>query len=217
MTTYESWSLGVQIAGIVVAIAVIFVAVFQEKIRQYFSRPQIALSLIEPNLTSTNQQVMGWYYLLNVQSNRPAPNSRVILTRMWSRKTRYDFYWPSLAHLGEQAVLNKEIYIDATTIGSGASEEVFGYQERFAEYRYKPSKITGKFRSNDTASLDAWHLGIEFGSQPTLDSTFIQEDPPIDRVIAVPSEPHFIYGPYINMMCTRPMPMYSVPGFIDHF
>lgn len=139
------------------------------------------------------------------------------LERMWSRQTRYDFYWPSLAHLGEQAVLNKEIYIDDTTIGSGASEEVWGYQERFAEYRYKPSRITGRFRSNDAASLDSWHLGIEFGSQPTLDATFIQDDPPIDRVIAVPTQPHFIYDSYVSLNCTRPMPMYSVPGLIDHF
>lgn len=139
------------------------------------------------------------------------------LERMWSRQTRYDYYWPTLAHLGEQAVLNKEIYIDAATIGSGASEEVFGYQERYAEYRYKPSRITGKLRSNDAASLDAWHLGIEFGSQPTLDATFIQENPPIDRVIAVPAEPHFIFDSWISCFATRPMPMYSVPGLIDHF
>lgn len=139
------------------------------------------------------------------------------LDRMWSRQTRYDYYWPTLAHLGEQAVLNKEIYIDSTTIGSGASEEVFGYQERFAEYRYKPSKITGKFRSNDSASLDSWHLGIEFGAQPTLDDDFITDNPPVDRVIATPTEPHFIYDSYINMQCTRPMPTYSIPGYVDHF
>jgi len=139
------------------------------------------------------------------------------LERMWSRQTRYDFYWPSLSHLGEQAVLNKEIYIDAATIASGASEEVFGYNERSAEYRYKPSRITGKFRSNDAASLDAWLLGIEFGAQPTLDAAFIVDDPPIDRVIAVPTEPHFIFDSYCMMECVRPMPVYSVPGHIDHF
>jgi hypothetical protein len=88
------------------------------------------------------------------------------IDRMWTRETRYDYYWPTLAHLGEQAVLNKEIYVDATTIGAGTDEDVFGYQERFAEYRYKKSMITGKFRSNDPASLDAWHLGIEFGFPP---------------------------------------------------
>ena len=143
------------------------------------------------------------------------------LDRMWSRKSRFDFYWPSLAHLGEQAVLNKEIFVNAAAIsagsGPGGIDAVFGYQERFAEYRYKPSKITGKLRSNDAGSLDAWHLGIEFGSLPALGSTFIEDNPPIDRVIAVPTEPHFIYDSYIQMKCTRPMPVYSVPGLIDHF
>ena len=139
------------------------------------------------------------------------------LERFWSRETRYDFYWPTLAHLGEQAILNKEIYIDAATIGAGTDDDVFGYQERYAEYRYKPSKVTGKFRSNDPATLDAWHLGIEFGAQPTLDDSFIVEDPPVDRVIGVPAQPHFIFDSYINLQCTRPMPVYSVPGLIDHF
>jgi len=139
------------------------------------------------------------------------------LDRMFSRSTRYDFYWPTLAHLGEQSILNKEIYLDAATIGAGTDDDVFGYQERYAEYRYKPSKITGKMRSNDAATLDAWHLGIEFGTTPTLDDTFIQESPPVDRVIVTPTEPHFIFDSYTQMACTRPMPIYSVPGYIDHF
>lgn len=139
------------------------------------------------------------------------------LDKMYSRTTRYDYYWPTLAHLGEQAVLNREIYIDAATIGAGTDDDVFGYQERYAEYRYKPSKITGKFRSNDAASLDAWHLGIEFGSTPTLDATFIVENPPVDRVIVTATEPHFIYDSFVNLKCTRAMPVYSIPGLIDHF
>lgn len=139
------------------------------------------------------------------------------LDRLWSRETRYDFYWPVLSGIGEQAVLNKEIYLDSATIGSGASEDVFGYQERYAEYRYKPSRITGKMRSNDAASLDAWHLSQEFGAQPTLDDTFIVDDPPIDRIIATPTEPHFVFDSYFNLKCTRPMPVYSIPGMIDHF
>ena len=139
------------------------------------------------------------------------------IEKLWSRSTRYDFYWPTLAHLGEQAVLNKEIYVDAATIGDDSQNDVFGYQERYAELRYKPSKITGKMRSNDALSLDPWHLSIEFGGQPTLDSTFIQENPPLDRVIRVPSEPHFIFDSYFKYQCTRPLPVYSVPGFIDHF
>jgi hypothetical protein len=105
------------------------------------------------------------------------------LDRMFSRSTRYDFFWPSLANIGEQAVLNKEIYAD----GTSADDDIFGYQERWAEYRYKPSKITGKFRSNDAQSLDAWHLSQEFASLPTLGSDFIEENPPLDRVVAVPS------------------------------
>jgi len=139
------------------------------------------------------------------------------LDKMFSRSTRYDWYFPTLAHLGEQAIYNKEIYLDAATIGAGTDDDVFGYQERYAEYRYKPSKITGKMRSNDAATLDAWHLGIEFGSLPTLDDSFIQENPPVDRVIVTPTEPHFIFDSYSQIYCTRPMPIYSVPGYIDHF
>lgn len=135
------------------------------------------------------------------------------LDRMWSKQTRYDFYWPSLSQIGEQAVLSKEIYTD----GSANDEDVFGYQERYAEYRYKKSLITGKMRSNATGSLDAWHLSQEFSTRPGLNSTFIEENPPVDRVIAVPSEPQFIFDSYFKLRCSRPMPVYSVPGFIDHF
>jgi len=135
------------------------------------------------------------------------------LERMWSRSTRYDFYWPALSHLGEQAVLNKEIYMD----GSPADEEVFGYQERYAEMRYKPSRLSALFRSSAAGTLDAWHLAQEFSSLPVLDSDFIQEDPPFDRVIAVTTEPHFILDCHINLRCARPMPVYGVPGLVDHF
>lgn len=135
------------------------------------------------------------------------------LDRMFSRSTRWDFYWPALAHIGEQAVLNKEIYAQA----NASDDEVFGYQERFAEYRYKPSKITGQFRSTYANTLDIWHLSQEFSALPVLNSSFITEDPPIDRVIAVPTEPHFLFDAYYSMTCARPMPTYSVPGLIDHF
>jgi len=135
------------------------------------------------------------------------------LPRMFSRRTRYDFYWPAFAHLGEQAVLNKEIFAD----GTSDDELVWGYQERWAEYRYFPSKVTGNFRSNATGPLDTWHLAQEFGSRPELGATFIEENPPIDRVVAVPSEPHFLFDSYFKMECTRPMPTYSVPGLMDHF
>ncbi|AXL14642.1 major capsid protein [Microviridae sp.] len=135
------------------------------------------------------------------------------LNRMFSRSTRWDFYWPALSHIGEQAVLNKEIYAD----GSATDEEVFGYQERFAEYRYKPSLITGEFRSNFAQSLDTWHLSQDFASLPALNSSFIEEQPPVDRVIAVPSSPHLILDTYMMLNTARPMPVYSVPGLIDHF
>ena len=135
------------------------------------------------------------------------------LNRMFSRETRWDFYWPALSHIGEQAVLNKEIYADGTAV----DDAVFGYQERYAEYRYKPSLITGKFRSSDAQSLDTWHLSQDFAALPALNSSFIEEQPPVDRVIAVPTEPHLILDTYIQLKCARPMPTYSVPGMIDHF
>lgn len=132
------------------------------------------------------------------------------LHRSFSRSTRYDFYWPTFANLGEEAVLNKEIYMG--TVAS-ENEEVFGYQEAWADYRYKPSLVTGKFRSEDPQSLDVWHLSEDFGStRPTLSDNFIQDDPPIDRVVAVTNEPEFIMHCYFNYISARPMPVYSVPG-----
>lgn len=135
------------------------------------------------------------------------------LNRMWSRQGRFDFYWPVLAHLGEQAVLNKEIFAQ----GTSADDEVFGYQERYAEYRYYPGQITGKFRSTDPQPLDSWHLAQKFSSLPTLSSQFIQDNPPVERVVAVTSEPQFLFDSYIRLKCARPMPVYSVPGLVDHF
>jgi hypothetical protein len=135
------------------------------------------------------------------------------LARHFSRQTRWDFYWPALAHLGEQAVLNKEIYAQGTT----ADDDVFGYQERYAEYRYKPSQITGQMRSNFAQSLDTWHLAQDFGSLPALNASFIEENPPVDRVTAVQDYPNLILDMYFKLKCTRPMPTYGVPGLIDHF
>jgi hypothetical protein len=138
------------------------------------------------------------------------------LNRMWSRQTRYDFYWPALSHIGEQSILNKEIYAQGS-VAPTEDEATFGFQERYAEMRYKPSLITGKFRSNDAQSLDAWHLAQDFATLPVLDSTFIQETPPMDRIQAVNTEPDFLFDSYIKMRCARPMPLYGVPGLIDHF
>nr|QJB19115.1 MAG: major capsid protein [Microvirus sp.] len=135
------------------------------------------------------------------------------LNRMFSRLSRFDFYWPALAHLGEQAVLNKEIYAQ----GTSADSEAFGYQERWAEYRYKPSLITGQFRSTYAQTLDVWHLAQKFTTLPALNSTFIQDNPPFARVIAVQNKPQFLLDVYMNLRCARPMPVYSVPGLVDHF
>lgn len=135
------------------------------------------------------------------------------IPKMFTRSTRFDFYWPALAHLGEQEVLRREIM----AIGTADDDLVFGYQERWAEYRYYPSKITGKLRSTYSTPLDVWHLSQEFATQPTLSQAFIEEAPPISRVIAVTSEPQFVFDSYIECKTVRPMPTYSVPGLIDHF
>lgn len=135
------------------------------------------------------------------------------LNRMWSRKARFDYYWPVFAHLGEQAILNKEIYAQ----GTSEDDEVFGYQERFAEYRYFPSLITGQLRSTSTTPLDVWHLAEKFETLPKLNSTFIQDATPIERVVAVTDEPPIILDAWFDMKCVRPMPVYSTPGLVDHF
>lgn len=138
------------------------------------------------------------------------------LRKMWSRSTRYDFYFPAFAHLGEQAVLNKEIYVT----GASTDNDVFGYQERWAEYRYNPSQITGLFKSTSAGTIDQWHLAQKFTSLPTLNSTFIQDNPPVSRVVAVGAAANgqqFLLDTFFDIKAVRPMPLYSVPGLIDHF
>ena len=136
------------------------------------------------------------------------------INKMWLRSTVYDFYWPTFAHLGEQAIELREIYAQ----GSEADTTVFGYQERYAEYRYKPSQITGKFRSSVVnGSLDKWHLSQFFNNAPTLSEEFIVENPPIERIIAVPSEPEFLLDVGFRYTTVRPMPMFGTPGLVDHF
>ena len=135
------------------------------------------------------------------------------VNKMWLRSDVLDFYWPSFAHLGEQAIQNIEIYCQ----GNEDDKKVFGYQERYAEYRYKPSLITGQFRSTYKESLDIWHLSQKFATLPTLSDEFIQDHPPISRVIAVPSYPHFLLDVKFNLKCIRPMPMYGIPGMMGHF
>ena len=142
------------------------------------------------------------------------------LERYWTKSTRYDFYYPVLAQIGEQAVLNQEIYLQ-NVAGTGATDDqgVFGYQERYAEMRYKPSLVTGLFRPTASASLEAWHLSEEFTSLPALGDTFIQSNTggPLDRAIGIDTEPHVIFDSYIDMQCARPMPVNGVPGNLDHF
>lgn len=138
------------------------------------------------------------------------------LHRMWSRSTRYDFYFPAFAMLGEQAVLNKEIYCD----GSANDSNVFGYQERWGEYRYGQSKITGVFRSTASGTIDPWHLAQKFTTLPTLNTTFIQDTPPVSRVVAVGAAANgqqLLFDGLFDVKMARPMPMFSVPGLIDHF
>jgi hypothetical protein len=130
------------------------------------------------------------------------------INRFFSKRTRYDYYWPALAHLGEQSILNKEIYAQ----GTSADDLTFGFQERYAEYRYKPSQVTGKFRSNATGTLDSWHLAQNFGSLPALNASFIEENPPVDRITAVNSEPDLLLDMYFKFKTARPMPTYSVPA-----
>lgn len=138
------------------------------------------------------------------------------MRKMWSRSTRYDFYFPVFSHLGEQAVYSREIYCD----GQAGDSDVFGYQERHAEYRYFPNQITSLFRSTASGTIDPWHAAQKFTSRPVLNSTFIQDTPPISRIVAVGSSANgqqFIFDSFFNVNAARPMPMYGVPGLIDHF
>lgn len=137
------------------------------------------------------------------------------LERMWSRKSRFDYYWPVFANIGEQAIYNKEIYAQ----GNAQDDEVFGYQEAWADYRYKPNRVTGEMRSSAPQSLDVWHLGDDYDALPMLSDDWIREDPAnVDRVLAVQSSVsnQLFADIYIRNTTTRPMPMYSIPGLIDH-
>lgn len=160
-----------------------------------------------------NKSFVEHGYIIGLVNIRADLTYQQGLNRMWSRRSRFDFYWPSLAHLGEQAILNKEIYAQ----GTEADNQVFGYQERYAEYRYYPSMITGKLRSTDPQTLDVWHLAQKFDSLPTLSSQFIEENPPIKRALAVQNEPEFFLDVWFDCKCARPMPVYGVPGLVDHF
>lgn len=153
-------------------------------------------------------------YIIGFVSARADLTYQQGINKMWLRSTVYDFYWPTFAHLGEQAIELREIYAQ----GTEADTTVFGYQERYAEYRYKPSQITGKFRSSVVGgTLDKWHLSQFFKTAPTLNEEFIVENPPIERIIAVPSEPEFLIDIGFRYITVRPMPMFGTPGLVDHF
>ncbi len=143
------------------------------------------------------------------------------LPRMWSRSTRYDYYWPALSSLGEQAILNKEIYAQGfakvDSDNNIIDNKVFGYQERWSEYKYGYSKVTGQLRSTYAQSLDYWHLAQKFDELPTLSPKFIEENPPLDRILAVKDAPQFVFDAYYDLKCVRPMPLYCVPGLVNHF
>jgi len=153
-------------------------------------------------------------FILGLLSARADITYQQGVDRMWFRDTRYDYYWPVLSQIGEQAITNNEIFYSGD---SAPGNLTFGYQERNAEYRYKQSRITGKFLSARSDTLDPWHLSEEFSVLPTLGDTFIQSNTPLDRCIAVPTQPHFIADIYCAMKCARPMPLFGVPGNLDHF
>ena len=155
-------------------------------------------------------------YVIGLVSVRADLTYQQGLRRHWSRSTRYDYYFPAFAMLGEQAILNKEIYVT----GGASDSQVFGYQERWAEYRYNPSEITGLFRSTSAGTIDPWHYAQKFTSLPTLNSTFIQDTPPLSRNLAVGAAANgqqLLLDAFFNINAARPLPMYSVPGLIDHF
>lgn len=157
-------------------------------------------------------------YILGLACIRTEHSYQQGIEKMWSRKNRFDFYWPALANIGEQAILNKEIFIGPNT-PIVQMEEAFGYQEAWAEYRYKPNKICGAFRSNVQGSLDSWHYGDYYESMPMLSDEWIREtDTNVNRTLAVQSEleDQYIADFYFKLKCTRPMPVYSIPGLIDH-
>ena len=150
-----------------------------------------------------------WCYILVLASARCDLTYQQGLDKMWTRSTRYDLYWKQFAHIGEQSLLRQEIYHDAA--GTGNSD-VFGYVPRYDEYRWKKSLITGLFRSDATGTLEAWHWSQDFATAPTLNQTFIENAAPIDRTIAVPTEPHLIADFYFDYKCVRPMPIHGIPG-----
>lgn len=158
-------------------------------------------------------------FVLGLASVRADLTYQQGIPRMFDRWARFDHYYPVFAHLGEQFIKNKEIYAQGSTVtedGKIVDEQPFAYQERFAEYRYGVSKITGQLRSTYAQTLDSWHLAQKFNNLPTLNQTFLMENVPMSRVKAVTSAPDFLYDSLIELNCVRPMPLFGVPGMLDH-
>ena len=155
-------------------------------------------------------------YVLGLVSVRADLTYQNGIERMWFRRTQFDFYWPALAHLGEQAIYSREIYADGVNEDASGTGDasVFGYQERWAEYKYKPNRVSGLFRSERDNPLDFWHLAQNFSSRPVLNGEFIRENPPVDRVLQTDttSSAQFLFDSVFNIRMVRAMPMFSLPG-----
>lgn len=159
------------------------------------------------------QSFTEWGYVMGIAVVRQDHSYQQGIERMWSRKKTLDFYFPALAHLGEQPVYNKEIY----ATGTSTDDQVFGYQERWAEYRYTPNTISGEFRSTYSTPLDVWHYGDDYASLPTLQQAWLEEtDTYVDRTLAVTTQDQILMDTALDITAVRPLPMYSVPGLIDH-
>lgn len=182
------------------------------------STPQgnpVGLSVTHDNADSFTRSFTEHGFVIGVMVARYPHTYQQGLERFWSRKTRFDYYFPVFANIGEQAVLNKEIY----ATGTDSDNKAFGYQEAWADYRYKPSRVSGEMRSSATKSLDVWHFADYYNKLPTLSPDWIQEDKKnVDRVLAVSSavSNQLWADIVINNRTSRPMPLYSVPGLIDH-
>lgn len=160
-------------------------------------------------------------YVIGLFAIRQKHSYQQGIPRMFSRKDKFDYYWPVFANLGNQAILNKEIYAQGSSVtdsdGNIVDDKAFGYQEAWAEYRYRPDYISGKFRSNANGTLDAWHYGDDYDSLPMLSAEWMNEtDRNIQRTLAVDNEPQFICDFYFQNTASRVMPLYSIPGLIDH-
>ena len=183
------------------------------------SNAQAALAAFATSSTTTRDNIgfsksfVEHGYVIGLACARADITYQQGLNRMWNRSTRYDFFWPKLQQLGEQEILNSEIYKQ----GTAADLLVFGYQERYAEYRYKPSEIHGRFRSTYATPLDMWHLAEEFSSLPVLNSTFIAQSTPIERAIVIDTEPDILFDAWFDLKCARPMMTYSVPATLGRF